>query len=224
MRTHDESRALAEMASAGYPFEPKSGQGGYPREIDYLTLPDTFEQQSAEVYQQQLARIGIRIRLRLATYATYLAEVSRRRTTTMGWCGWSADFPDPSNFFEPNLASSAIADQHAQNFAFFANPALDAILARAHAERVHERRMADYAEAEAIVRDEAPWAPTYVSRSFEVWQPYVRGYAPHPIVPERLNDVWLDRPAQLARGRGKSALGSITFAPFGSRARSRARP
>jgi ABC-type transport system substrate-binding protein len=219
MRRHDESAALAAMAEAGYPYDPATGRGGYPKAIDYLTLPDTFEQASAEVYQQQLARVGIRIRLRLVSYATYLAEVSRRRTTPMGWCGWAADFPDPANFFEPNLSSAAIADEGSQNAAFFSSPALDAILARAHGERDRAARMRLYEQAERIVRDEAPWAPTYATRAFELWQPYVRGYSPHPILPAHVRDVWLDRGARAREPAARLGLGrvpaSIAFAPFG---------
>jgi ABC-type transport system substrate-binding protein/ABC-type dipeptide/oligopeptide/nickel transport system permease subunit len=227
MRRHDEAAALAEMAAAGYAFDPTTGRGGYPHAIDYITLPDTLEQQSAEIYQQQLARIGIQIRLHLVTYATYFAEISRRRTVPMGWCGWNADFPDPANFFEPNLSSSAIAEESSQNAAFFANATFDALLARAHREIDPAQRRAEYAEAEAIVRDEAPWAPTYVSRSFELWQPYVRGYAPHPILPAHFNDVWFDGPARTsARAMSRlGAIGSIAFAPFGGRAqKARGRP
>jgi ABC-type transport system substrate-binding protein len=215
MRRHDLPAALAEMAKAGYPFDPATGRGGYPREIDYLTVPDSFEQASAEIYQQQLAKIGIRVRLHLVTFATYLAEVSRRRAAPMGWTGWRADFPDPSNFFEPTLSSKAIQDEGSQNRAFFANAELDDVLARAHGEGDRARRMALYERAEEIVRDEAPWVPTHVARSYQVWQPYLHGYEPHPFLPPRFDTAWLDPPAaRVARSGGaRRALGLL--APLG---------
>lgn len=192
MRRHDPLAALAELARAGYPYDPVTRTGGYPHEIEYLTVPDSFEQQAAEVFQQQLARVGIRIRLRLASFSTYLADASRRRTTTMGWAGWSPDFPDPSSVFEPTLSSRAIQDEGSQNHAFFAHAELDSVLDRARREQNREQRFALYARAEAIVRDEAPWVPAYVSRVFELWQPNVRGYAPHAVISQRFADVWLD--------------------------------
>jgi ABC-type transport system substrate-binding protein len=193
MRRHDPAAALAEMVRAGYPFDPATGRGGYPHEIEYLTVPDSFEQAAAEIYQQQLARVGIRIRLRLATFASYLAESTRRRTSAMGWAGWRADFPDPSNFFEPTLSSKAIHDENSGNRAFFSHAELDDVLARAHAERDTAQRMALYLRAEEIVRDEAPWVPTHTARSLQLWHPYVRGYQPHPVLALRLAGVWLDR-------------------------------
>lgn len=150
------------MERAGFAFDPKTGKGGYPGEIEYITVPDSFQQQEAEVYAQQLAKIGVRLRIKLVPYATYLAEVSRRRSTAMGSTGWGADFPDPANFFESVLSSKAIHDEGSLNVAFFANAELDRVLAEAHAESAHEKRMALYERAEEIVRDEAPWVPSTV--------------------------------------------------------------
>ncbi len=221
MRVHDQRAALAEMERAGYPFDPGTGQGGYPGEIEFLVVPDSFDQQAAEVFQQQLARVGLRVRLRLVSWATYQAEVSRRRTVAMGRAGWGADFPDPSNFFEPTLSSAAIADEASQNYAFFADPKFDELLARAHRERDGARRMALYAEAERVVRDQAPWVPTYVSRSLELWHPYVRGYVPHPVIAQRYADVWIDAGARSARSARapRPAAGPAdalaAFVPFG---------
>jgi ABC-type dipeptide/oligopeptide/nickel transport system permease subunit/ABC-type transport system substrate-binding protein len=214
MRRHDRAAALAELARAGYAFDPATGKGGYPHVIEYHTVPDSFDQQAGEIFQQQLAQVGIRIRLRAVSWATYQAEISRRRTAAMGRAGWGADFPDPSNFFEPTLSSSAISDEGSQNYAFFADAAFDDLLARAHRERDRTQRMALYAEAEAVVNRLAPWVPTHVSRSLEIWQPYVRGYQPHPLIAQRYGEVWIDARARtrLAAAAGPPAL---AFVPFG---------
>lgn len=192
MRRHDLAAALAEMDRAGYPFDPATGLGGWPHPVEYVAVSDTSDQQAAEVWQQQLARIGIRIRLRLLTFASLLAETQRRRTAAMGRAGWGADFPDASNFFEPTLSTEAIQDEGSMNVAFFSHAELDAILARAHAETDQDRRFADYQRAEEIIRDEAPWIPTFGTRTFELWQPRVHGFVAQAVVHGRLNDVWLD--------------------------------
>lgn len=214
-RVHDLARALREMAAAGYPFDPATGKGGYPHEIDYITVPDSFEQMAAEVYAQQLARIGLRIRIKLAPFASYLAQVSRRRTSAMGWTGWGADFPDPSNFFEPTLSSRALQDEGSQNVAFFSNAELDRLLEEAHRERDRARRMGLYERAEEIVHEQAPWVPTTNSRTPELWHPYVRGYAVHPVLPPRLWEVWLDRAAATAAG-GPGGRARLFGAPLGA--------
>lgn len=208
MRRHDLALALREMAEAGYPYDPATGKGGYPEVIDYLAIAESSDQQHAEIWQQQLARIGIRIRLRLQTWASFLAEVQRRRTARMGNTGWVADYPDASNFFEPILGSEAIQDEGSENVAFFASKELDDVLARAHEEPDRQRRFALYERAEEIVRDEAPWIPTLNPRSFELWQPWLRGYVRHPVIRGRFNDVWIDR------GEARSP---IAFGPIGGR-------
>ncbi len=172
-------------------------------------MPDTGDQQSAEVWQQQLARVGLRLRLRLVTYASFLAESQRRHTAAMGRAGWGADYPDPGDFFEPTLASAAIQDEGSDNVSFFSSAELDGVLARAHGELDRGRRDALYLRAEEIIRDEAPWIPTHGTRSYELWQPYVHGYAPHPVLRQRFADVWIDRggPAAVALGRVLPAPG-----------------
>ena len=41
--------------------------------------------------------------------------------------------------------------------------------------------------------------PTYTTRVLELWRPRVRGYAPHPLLPEDFREVWLDdAPAKVA--------------------------
>ena len=205
MRRHDLAAARREMAEAGYPYDPATGLGGYPEPIEYLAIADTSDQQHAEIWQQQLARIGLRIRLRLTTWATFLAEGQRRRTTRMGNAGWSADYPDPANFFEPTLSSETIQDEGSENVAFFANRELDEVLARAHRESDQSKRFTMYERAEEIVRDEAPWIPTFNSRTFELWQPWMRGYTTHAVIRGRFNDVWFDR-GQAERVAALSAL------------------
>src|SRR5690606_33119949 len=109
LRRHDLGAALAAMDRAGHPFDPDTGRGGYPEVIDYLTVPDSFEQAAGEIFQQQLARIGLRIRLRLVEFATFLTLLSRPDGAVMGYRGWGADYPDPATFFEPLLSGESLA-------------------------------------------------------------------------------------------------------------------
>ncbi len=191
MRRYDPAAALVEMRRAGYPYEPATDGGGYPEIIDYVTVPDQFPQAAAEIFQQQLARVGIRVRLKLVSYASWLSQTAERRAVAMGWDGWHADFPDPSNFFDPILTTSGIRQTGSQNRSFFSSPVLDALIARARLEQDLEERMRLYLRAEQLVRDEAPWIPLYAARAYELTQPRVRGYRPHPVLPQRYTEVWL---------------------------------
>jgi len=174
VRLFDRSRALDEMRLAGYAFDEATGIGGYPVPIDYVTVPASLDQSVAEIYQQQLARVGIRIRIRALSFASFLAATSTQGACAMGWRAWQPDYPDPAAIIDPTLTSSAIAEHGGQNVSFFANAELDALALHARREPDVTRRMSDYAAIEGIVRDEAPWIPTYATRSLVLFHPYVR--------------------------------------------------
>ncbi|MCC6527501.1 MAG: ABC transporter permease subunit [Polyangiaceae bacterium] len=196
---HDEAGALALMAEAGYPFDPATGRGGYPEILDYVVVPDSLEQAAAEVFQQQLARIGLRIRVRAVAYATYLAEISRRRTARMGWAGWHADFPDWTNFFRPTLTSSAISDTGSTNVAFFSSAELDALVAQGEREPDPGVRAELYERVERLVQAEAPWIPTYRTRRFELAHAYVMGLEHGAQPGSGLERAWLAPSASVAQ-------------------------
>jgi ABC-type transport system substrate-binding protein len=209
-QTHDLARALEEMRLAGLAYDPASGLGGYAQEIPYLAVVDTFSQQSAEIFQQQLARIGIRIRIELVSFPTYLARAARRKNALMGYTGWQADFPEPSTFLEPNFASSSIQEEESMNFSFFSDRTFDELLRRARRTTDAAERAALYRKAEDRVLEEAAWAVTYSYRFFELWQPYVHGYRPHPVLSYYVRNAYLDREQQRRVAHG----GSFCRSPF----------
>lgn len=211
----DYAAALEHMRKGGYPYDPATGKGGYPEEIDYVTVGGSFEQEAAEVYQQQLARIGIRIRVKALAWSAYLAASARRGSAKLGTDGWAMDFPDPSDFFEPILSTKAITDEDSQNRAFWSNKEFDGLLDQARRELVWERRMELYRRAEAIVVDEAPWCISYNKQWFELWHPYVHGYVTHPALSEHVGAVWID---EGAKRRAIAARGAPPFSRAGTEA------
>lgn len=199
----DRARALEEMRLAGYPYDPTTGRGGYPHTLRFLSVQNSFGQTSSELFQQQLARIGIRLELELVGFPTYLARSGERRSVAIGWDGWNADYPEPSTFFGPILTTAAIADEDSQNHSFFSNRELDDLIAQARKSTDPAARDELYRRAEALVSEQAPWAVAYEAHLFELWQPYVHGYAPNPIQSQYLRGAWIDvearRAAPLAR-------------------------
>jgi ABC-type dipeptide/oligopeptide/nickel transport system permease subunit/ABC-type transport system substrate-binding protein len=178
-RRFDRERALAEMEAAGYPFDPDTGAGGYPHPIDYVTVPNSLEQHAAEVYKEQLAAVGLRVRLHLLTFSAYLTHIRSPSRSPMGWAAWQADYADPTTFFDPNLVADDTPGSH--NYSGFASAELRAAVTGASLERERERRMTLFAEAERIVAEQAPWVPTIQPQNVEVVQPWVHGYAPDPL-------------------------------------------
>ena len=211
---HDIPKALEHMRKAGHAFDPATGAGGYPETVTFVTPTDTaIAENFAPILQQQLARVGIRMRIKQVSYTAYLAETSKRNHSALGYCGWSMDFPDPSDFFEPTLSSDAIQEEETQNRAFFVNAEFDALLKRAHRELDPAARSAMYRRCEEIVRDEAPWALGFHQRWYEIVQPYVHNYAVDAKHTEDMRAVWIDA---AARGDGKRDL-LAAIRPWGRR-------
>lgn len=189
---HDVAAALEHMKNAGFAFDPSTGRGGYPGVVRHLSVSESFDVSAAQLISQQLARIGLRTELRVVSWPTYLAETGRPGRAQMGFGGWVADFPDASDFFEPLLSTAAIQDEESQNASFFSNAELDATLARAHREVDAEARRALYLRAEAIVRDEAPWAIGYASRDYRLAQPWLHGWRAGAVRADDVRDAWID--------------------------------
>ncbi|NOU26571.1 MAG: ABC transporter substrate-binding protein [Polyangiaceae bacterium] len=203
---YDEAAALEHMRRAGYAYDPVTKTGGYPRAIPYYAYPAGVTEYTSQVLAQQLARIGIRLDLRLVSYAAWLAITHRRGQAAFSYQGWKSDYSDPSNFTETLFHSSAINDEDTNNPSFYANPKLDAMLDAAHKEMDGPKRAGMYDTIQQFICDEAPWAFTYSVSFYNVWQPYVRGYKPHPMWQNEVRETWLDRPGT---GRGAQASGRM---------------
>ncbi|MBT8470376.1 MAG: ABC transporter substrate-binding protein, partial [Deltaproteobacteria bacterium] len=143
----DLARAKEEMRLAGFP--------------DGLSEPITLwvrgegDVRGAQLFQQDLKEIGIEIELKMVSFATYLKETGKPRVAQAAFTGWHQDFPDPSNFMDILFHSRSIHPVNSENRSFYRNPKLDAILDSARAEVDREKRLALYAEANAILADDA---------------------------------------------------------------------
>jgi ABC-type transport system substrate-binding protein len=69
---------------------------------------------------------------------------------------------------------------------------LDALLDQARGETDPVVRAANYHRAERMLYDDAPWLWDYHQMITEVTQPYVAGYAPHPLWQRDYTSAWLD--------------------------------
>jgi ABC-type transport system substrate-binding protein len=180
---HDVAKARALLAEAGYP---------HGIDVDYLTTYDEETEKVAGSLQSDLAEAGVRVHLAVTSLVTWQAETSRPTGSAFSFASWIADYPDPTNFFDPRFHARSIKPAGSTNDSFYANPELDALLDAARGERDPACRDAMYRRAERILYDDAPWIWDYHRLITEVTQPYVRGYQPHPIWIRDYTTAWLD--------------------------------
>jgi oligopeptide transport system substrate-binding protein len=179
----DVARARALLAEAGYP-------GGL--DVEYATISDEETEKIAGSLQSDLAAAGVRVRLVVMSFATFQTAWTQPTGPAFSYAAWTADFPDPTNFFDPLFHSRSLKPADSTNNSFYANPELDDVLDRARGELDPARRDALYRRAEQILYDDAPWIWDYHRLATEVTQPYVRGYQPHPIWLRDFTSAWLD--------------------------------
>lgn len=180
---HDPAKARALLAAAGYP-------GGF--DTEYVTTNDEETEKVAASLQSDLAEVGVRVHIAVMSFAAWATAVAQPDGPALSFTGWTADFPDPVNFFEPRFHSRSIKPADASNDSFYASPEVDALLDAARTQQDAAQRAALYRKVERILYDDAPWIWDYHRVNTEVVQPYVRGYEAHPIWMRDFSSAWLD--------------------------------
>jgi ABC-type transport system substrate-binding protein len=210
MQRFDLQKAREHMRKAGFP-------DGLPEAITMWFTEGPTGRVYGELAQADLAKIGIKLQLKPVSFPVYLEETGKPKTAQMSAGGWSMDFPDASNFLSL-VSSSMKAERDSSNRSFYSDPWLDDLLARALVERDAQKRMAMYHEANDFVADQAPCAFFSNSQGAQAWQPYVKGYRPHPVSELSIDELWLDLPRKrIAQAQRALHEHFAVLAPWGGR-------
>ena len=127
----------------------------------------------AQAIQQDLAKVGVRVKIKSLAQANVIAAGSSKDQAPMVWSGgmaWIADFPDPSNFYGPILGCDSAVDG-GWNWALYCNKSLDALAAKADSMAKPEQQAERTALWKKIFIDvmaDAPWVPIFNERRFTV--------------------------------------------------------
>jgi len=90
MYPYDPAKAKQLLAEAGYP-------NGFETELWYTTRYDVAEdeQNTATIFQSQLAKIGIKAQLKFAEWGAFSSYRNDGKVMPLGLIGWKFDYPDP---------------------------------------------------------------------------------------------------------------------------------
>jgi ABC-type oligopeptide transport system substrate-binding subunit len=112
----------------------------------------------------------------ISSYEDYFARLHRREFQ-VEFRGWSADYIDPQDFLEVLFQS-----QSPDNGSAYSNPAVDAALVDAAAEKDPVARVKKYQDIEKMILADLAGIPLYQSlKSYVLVKPYVQGYLVTPI-------------------------------------------
>lgn len=175
---YDPEKAKALLAEAGYP-------DGFKTSI--WTNDNPLRMQIAEMFQADLAEIGVDVEVLIVPWATYLEDTAAGKHD-MFILGWVTVTADPDYGLWALFHSSQMGDPG--NRSFYANPRVDELLELGRAEGDPEKRAAIYAEAQQLIVEDAPWAFLIATSEVNGLQENVEGFVPHPAGHHNLSTVY----------------------------------
>jgi cationic peptide transport system substrate-binding protein len=118
----------------------------------------------AKLIQADLKKIGVTVKIVSYEWSTFLRRLSQGEHQSF-LLGWTADHPDPDNFFTPILSCSA--SELGNNRTFWCNKEYDQLLQKALETTNMSKRKSYYAKAMAIINEEMPLLPIAHSKRFQ---------------------------------------------------------
>jgi len=126
----------------------------------------------AKLIQADLSNIGIKVKIVSYEWNTFLHRLKRGEHQSF-LLGWSADHPDPDNFFSPMLSCSAT--HTGSNRTFWCNQEYDDIIQKALQTTNLSLRKKHYAQAMKILFQEIPLIPIAHSKRYQARNEKVMG-------------------------------------------------
>ena len=189
---HDEAKARALLAKAGYP----SGKGLKPISLWVNTSDDN--RVIAQQVQADLGKIGVPVTIREVDWGAYLKAVEgtpeESGEAQMFRFGWYLDYPDADAVLRLTLHSRNIGPLG--NYFRYRNAAFDRLVDEALALTDPGARAERYREAERIaVMDDAVWLFLNYFESATLFKSHVKGVVLTPLGEFRipLERLWIEK-------------------------------
>jgi peptide/nickel transport system substrate-binding protein len=128
--------------------------------------PTSTAVNQAQVLQYNMKQLGFDVKLNPTPSSIYYKTLGTKGVDMdIARAGWCADYNDPYDFINVNLAGDTIQDANNVNFAYLNNPALNRKMAAA-AKLSGDARYGAFRRLDLeIMRDLAPWAPYGIPNS-----------------------------------------------------------
>ncbi len=157
---YDPVRAKSLLEVAGYPQGFSMDIWAMPVQRPYNPNAVTM----AKLIQADLKKVGVTVKIVSYEWSTFLRRLSQGEHQSF-LLGWTADHPDPDNFFTPILSCSA--SELGNNRTFWCNKEYDQLLQKALKTTNMSKRKSYYAKAMAIINEEMPLLPIAHSKRFQ---------------------------------------------------------
>ncbi|MEN5238295.1 ABC transporter substrate-binding protein [Pseudomonas sichuanensis] len=133
---------------------------------------------SAEMLQADLAKVGIKLDIRVMEWAEMLRRAKNGEADLVS-TGWAGDNGDPDNFLSPLLSCDAA--KSGENYARWCNPKFQQLITRAREAIDNDERAKLYSEALAVYDEDQPWISMAHPKMFTAMRENVEGYVINPL-------------------------------------------
>lgn len=165
---YDPNKAKALLAQAGYPQ-------GFSMDIWAMPIQRAYNPNAvtmAKLIQADLKKIGVKVKVISYEWSAFLRRLSLGEHQSF-LLGWTADHPDPDNFFTPILSCSA--SETGSNLTFWCNEEYETLIQSALKTTNIKERKALYAQAMSLIQKEVPLLPIAHSKRFQARSQLVAG-------------------------------------------------
>ncbi len=166
----DVAQARASLAASGFSAaQLASLTFSYDQTSDFGKATANF------VHDQLKSNLGLNITLQGLDAGTYASNLETGDFQIAGPMGWSADYPDPADWYDFFLTTSS------NNVALYQNQQYDNFVRVARTDTQPDRRDQEYQQAQQMLVDDAPVAFLAQSVSWHLVRTYVRGVTSSPV-------------------------------------------
>ncbi|WP_371377232.1 ABC transporter substrate-binding protein [Thalassotalea aquiviva] len=144
----------------------------------------------AKLIKADLAQIGVDVNIVTFEWATFLRKLAKGEHQSV-LIGWSADHPDPDNFFSPLLSCSSL--ETGSNRAFWCNKEFDSLIESSLLTNHRTSRKALYLKAQNIILEDVPLLPIAHAKRAQAKVDYIHGKILTPFGGISFEDVRKDK-------------------------------
>lgn len=185
---YDPNRAKQLLDQAGH--RDPDGDGPQPRfSLTFKTSTDTEANLRAQMIQQMLQQVGIKVEIQTSEFGTFLDDVAKGNFQMFSLSRNGIADPDFYYviFFSKNIPPEG------QNRGFYANPKVDELIMQGRATFDRNKRREIYSQIQRIVQEDLPYVSLYHQINVAVMEKDLQGYTMYPA------GFWLGIP-QMSRG------------------------
>jgi oligopeptide transport system substrate-binding protein len=165
----DVAQARSSLAASGLTAKQLSLTYSYDQSSDFAKATAQF------VHDQLKTNLGVEINLQALDANTLSSRLGSGQFQIAGPRGWSADYPDPADWYDLFLTTSS------NNVAFYQNQQYDNFVRVAKTDTDPARRDQEYLQAQQMLANDVPVLFLAQSVSWNLVQPYVRGFVTSPV-------------------------------------------